>query len=155
MPADWNRKICDLYQLDEEQREAFTEAIADTEDRIEMNLCDVAMGRRELAVSFARRFSEIDDFQAEEIKKFCREESAKNELLQGFSNLQKRDSEYRLHSKEGGTISLISCADTRSKDNDLNRTNGVHIFADDYRFEGVYTHPERTLEKYRQIFLGG
>ena len=69
MPAAWNKKICDLYQLDVDQRDAFTAAIADTEDSIEMNLYDVTMGRRELAVSFARKFSEIDDFQAEEIKK--------------------------------------------------------------------------------------
>lgn len=47
-------------------------------------------------------------------------------------------------------ISLIACSDTRSKDNNLNRANGVHFFVDDYRFEGIYTHPERTLNKYRQ-----
>ena len=66
MPTAWNKKICDLYQLDANQRDAFT---ADTEHSIEMNLYDVTMGRRELAVSFARKFSEIDDFQVEEIKK--------------------------------------------------------------------------------------
>ena len=42
-------------------------------------------------------------------------------------------------------ISLIACSDTRSKDNDLNCANGVHFFVDDYRFEGTYTHAERTL----------
>ena len=47
-------------------------------------------------------------------------------------------------------ISLIACSDTRSKDSDLNRSNGVHFFVDDYRFEGIYTHPKRTLEKYGQ-----
>ena len=34
-----------------------------------MNLYEATVGRRELAVSFARKFSEIDDFQVEEIKK--------------------------------------------------------------------------------------
>lgn len=47
-------------------------------------------------------------------------------------------------------ISLIACSDTRNKENRLNCANGVHFFVDDYRFEGIYTHPERTLEKYRQ-----
>ena len=47
-------------------------------------------------------------------------------------------------------ISLIACSDTRGKDNDLNRANGVHFFVDDYRFEGIYTNPKRTLEKYGQ-----
>lgn len=73
MPAAWNKKICDLYHLDAGQRDAFTAAIADTEDRIEMNLCDVALGRRELAVSFARKFTEIDESQVEAI----------NRILQG------------------------------------------------------------------------
>ena len=36
-------------------------------------ICDVALGRRELAVSFARKFTEIDDSQVEEI----------NRILQG------------------------------------------------------------------------
>lgn len=47
-------------------------------------------------------------------------------------------------------ISMIACSDTRSKDNDVNRKNGVHFFVDDYRFEGIYMHPERTLAKYSQ-----
>lgn len=69
MPAAWNKKICDLYQLDDDQRDAFTAAIADTEESIEMNLYNLTFGRRELAVSFARKFSEIDDEQVEQIKK--------------------------------------------------------------------------------------
>ncbi|MDO5748983.1 MAG: helix-turn-helix transcriptional regulator [Planctomycetia bacterium] len=69
MPATWNKKICDIYQLNVDQRDAFTVAIAETEVSIEMNLNEVTMGRRELAVSFARKFYEIDDFQAEEIRK--------------------------------------------------------------------------------------
>lgn len=69
MPPAWNKKICELYQLDADQRDTFTTAIADTESSIEMNLYDVSVERKELAISFARRFSEIDDLQAEKIKK--------------------------------------------------------------------------------------
>jgi transcriptional regulator with XRE-family HTH domain len=69
MPSAWNEKICDLYHLDVSQRSAFTAAIAETEESIEMNFFEVAMGRRELAVSFARKFRDIDDEQAEAIKK--------------------------------------------------------------------------------------
>lgn len=47
-------------------------------------------------------------------------------------------------------ISLIACSDTRCKDNEFNRANGVHFFVDDYRFEGIYRQPERTLKKYEQ-----
>lgn len=47
-------------------------------------------------------------------------------------------------------ISLIACSDTQSKGNEANCGNGVHFFVDDYRFEGLYAHPERTLTKYSQ-----
>ena len=47
-------------------------------------------------------------------------------------------------------ISLIACSDTRRRDNDGNRKRGVHFFVDDYRFEDVYAHPTRTLDKYAQ-----
>lgn len=47
-------------------------------------------------------------------------------------------------------MSLIACSDTRSKESDANRNCGVHFFVDDYRFEGIYTQPERTLKKYSQ-----
>ena len=69
MPSNWNGKICQIYSLTEQQREEFTSAIAETEDAIEMNLVNVNMGRRELAVSFARRFNSIDDSQVEAIRK--------------------------------------------------------------------------------------
>lgn len=69
MPATWNGKICSMYDLTEDQRQAFTTAIAETEDAIEMNLVCANMGKRELAVSFARRFDNINDEQVEEIRK--------------------------------------------------------------------------------------
>lgn len=47
-------------------------------------------------------------------------------------------------------ISLIACSDTRKNDNELNQKHGVHFFVDDYRFNGIYKNPERTLEKFRQ-----
>ena len=57
-----------------------------------------------------------------------------------------------VHKQEVDTraVSLIACSDTRSQDNTANRKNGVHFFVDDYRFEGIYAHPERTLAKYSQ-----
>ena len=50
-------------------------------------------------------------------------------------------------------IELIACSDT-SKCDTKNLHKGVHFFTDDYRFESIYAHPERTLEKYgRYRFL--
>ena len=47
-------------------------------------------------------------------------------------------------------IQLVACSDTRANDNNANKTRGVHFFVDDFRFEGIYTNPERTLDKYAQ-----
>ncbi len=47
-------------------------------------------------------------------------------------------------------LHLIACSDTCSTDNDINRKCGVHFFVDDYRFEDIYRHPQRSLEKFSQ-----
>ncbi len=47
-------------------------------------------------------------------------------------------------------IKLMACSETRSNDNEENKKKGVHFFVDDYRFSGIYNHPERSLEKYSQ-----
>lgn len=47
-------------------------------------------------------------------------------------------------------IKLIACSDTRANDNDENKKKGVHFFVDDYRFNGIYDNPERSLGKYSQ-----
>lgn len=47
-------------------------------------------------------------------------------------------------------VSLIACSDTRSNDNETNTKNGVHFFVDDYRFNGIYNNPEKSLRKYSQ-----
>lgn len=47
-------------------------------------------------------------------------------------------------------INLIACSDTRANDNDENKKKGVHFFVDDYRFNGIYNNPERSLARYSQ-----
>ena len=63
MPSTWNNQICDLYNLDMKQQDEFTEAIADSEKKIEIDFTDVSMENRELAVAFARKFSDFDNRQ--------------------------------------------------------------------------------------------
>ncbi len=51
------------------------------------------------------------------------------------------------------SVELIACSDT-SKNDTSNLKKGVHFFVDDFRFESIYNHPERSLEKYgRYRFL--
>ncbi len=47
-------------------------------------------------------------------------------------------------------IRLVACSDTRTNDNEHNKKSGVHFFVDDYRFEGIYNAPDRTLVRYSQ-----
>lgn len=47
-------------------------------------------------------------------------------------------------------VSLVACSDTKTNDNVCNRKKGVHFFVDDYRFNSIYDHPERTLSRYSQ-----
>ena len=47
-------------------------------------------------------------------------------------------------------IRLVACSDTRANDREENKACGVHFFVDDWRFEGIYRHPEKTLSRYSQ-----
>lgn len=66
MPASWNSQICILYQLSPEERSAFNTAIAETEERLEMELHSLGQCQRETAVLFAR---EIPSLSADDIAK--------------------------------------------------------------------------------------
>ncbi len=44
-------------------------------------------------------------------------------------------------------VELISCSDVSKKDT-VNLHKGVHFFVDDFRFETIYNHPEKSLERY-------
>lgn len=75
MPPAWNKMLCALYQLTPEQRQLFTIAIAETEKSLEMDFYGVAARKRELAVSFARKFSDFDEEQIKAIRKILREDN--------------------------------------------------------------------------------
>ena len=47
-------------------------------------------------------------------------------------------------------IDLISYSDTKNNDSNNNLNKGVHFFIDDYRFEGIYNNPKRSLNKLKQ-----
>lgn len=51
---------------------------------------------------------------------------------------------------DSGEVKLIACSDTKQNDSESNKKRGVHFFVDDYRFNGIYDRPERTLSRYSQ-----
>lgn len=68
MPSSWNTKICELYDLDDNQEDEFTKAIAKSENKIDFDMQDVTIEQKEIAVSFARKFSDFDERQIQKIK---------------------------------------------------------------------------------------
>ncbi|MCD8294833.1 MAG: helix-turn-helix domain-containing protein [Clostridia bacterium] len=69
MPTEWIHLICQIYSLNNEQQSEFTNAVADTEKYIGINLQGASVESRKLAVSFARQFNDFDETQIEEINK--------------------------------------------------------------------------------------
>ena len=79
MPASWNKQICDLYDLTESQRNEFTNAVAETEDSLDMILSGATMNSRRLAVSFARNLPYFTDEQIEAMQQILEGRSVMND----------------------------------------------------------------------------
>ena len=47
-------------------------------------------------------------------------------------------------------IDLISYSDIKANDTDVNKAKGVHFYIDDYRMEGLYFHPAKSLYRLSQ-----
>lgn len=47
-------------------------------------------------------------------------------------------------------LDLIAYSDIRYNDNESNCKKGVHFFIDDYRFEGIYRNPQKSLSRLSQ-----
>ena len=50
-------------------------------------------------------------------------------------------------------IKLLSCSHTKKNENKEYRKYGIHFYVDDYRFNGIYNNPEKTLSKYSQYYF--
>ena len=74
MPSSWNRKICSLYNLNGDQTAEFTKAIAESEEKIELNLKDLDLKNQCLAISFARKFSCFSESEMEELLRIMEDE---------------------------------------------------------------------------------
>lgn len=73
MPSSWNNKLCKIYSLNTHEQELLTAAMAKTEECIELDFADMPHQNKEIAISFARKFSEFDDEQLEKIRKILEE----------------------------------------------------------------------------------
>ena len=46
-----------------------------------------------------------------------------------------------------GDVNLISYTDIKTNDIDENKQKGVHFYIDDYRMEGLYFNPAKSLHR--------
>jgi transcriptional regulator with XRE-family HTH domain len=73
MPSSWIRDIPAIYSLSQEQIAEFESAIAETNRSIEINFNDVSESvKRSAAVTFARRFDDIDEDLAKQLLKILK-----------------------------------------------------------------------------------
>ena len=61
MPLSWYEKLPLLYTFSEQQQDALKKAVMESSDVVELSLHNVPFGRRDLAISFARRFDSLDE----------------------------------------------------------------------------------------------
>lgn len=47
-------------------------------------------------------------------------------------------------------VSLISFTDIKTNDNDENKQKGVHFYIDDYRMDGLYYNPKKSIHRLSQ-----
>ena len=64
VPDTWPMKLKEIYDLDQLQLEELQYSILESGKVIELNVENVPSENRELAVSFARRFSSLDEKEA-------------------------------------------------------------------------------------------
>lgn len=74
MPYEWNLKIRSVYNLTHKQEKELDFAIAASEKAVILDFESVAPESRQLAVSFARSFSDFTDEQLEALKKLMNKE---------------------------------------------------------------------------------
>lgn len=67
MPDSWFAKIQDKYELTNEQYEQMKKCSLESQNAISLNIKNATDLNRELAVSFARQFDEIDEETSQQI----------------------------------------------------------------------------------------
>ncbi|MDO4604568.1 MAG: helix-turn-helix transcriptional regulator [Helcococcus sp.] len=75
MPSNWFESISNIYDLNEDELDEFSNAIANTEEVVEINIKELSSTKREFAFSLARQLDSIDD----------------NQILKFIENLKERE----------------------------------------------------------------
>ncbi len=69
MPEAWKEKLQVLYSLTSRQIVELEQAMLESNDKIELDVSEASEEEKELAISFARRFSSLDQETIERIRR--------------------------------------------------------------------------------------
>lgn len=61
MPEAWYQKLSTLYSFTSKDMDALRRAVLESADTVELNLKNATKDNRDLAISFARSFDELDE----------------------------------------------------------------------------------------------
>lgn len=74
VPDDWYSTLCEHYNLDENSRNLLYDAFCNTKQSIKLNLTNVEIDKKKLAIQFQRKLSSLSDEELDSIFKILNEE---------------------------------------------------------------------------------
>lgn len=74
IPDEWEEKLVEKYNFNEEERTYLKKAIIESKPQIKINLVNANAQKRELAVQFQRSFDNLDDEMVEGILRLLNKE---------------------------------------------------------------------------------
>ena len=61
VPEDWYAALCDHYNLDEAMRSTLYDAYCSTKNTIKLDVSNVEINKKKLAIQFQRKLTELSD----------------------------------------------------------------------------------------------
>ena len=82
IPANWIEKLAVLYSLSYEQISALTKAAQESVSDIKLNLTEVGLTQRNVALVFARNFSSLSEETADQILRLLEKEPQRSDSIE-------------------------------------------------------------------------
>lgn len=83
MPSRWNEILPDIYSFSVEKRKTFTNAVAASENGIEIDFRDMGMERRRLGVALAREIRTLPQEKMSQLRRMLMEPTSSKDAVTG------------------------------------------------------------------------
>ena len=74
VPEEWYSKLCDHYNLTEDERKSLYDEYCDTKNTIKLDVSQVDTGKKKLALQFQRKLPELSEEEWKSISEILGEE---------------------------------------------------------------------------------